>query len=71
VSEEARDAGRSLRDHLAHMLVHGMLHLLGFDHENEGGAEDMEDLERRILATLGIEDPYSGTVPVDNLSIPS
>jgi probable rRNA maturation factor len=71
VSEEARDAGRSLRDHLAHMLVHGMLHLLGFDHENEGEAEDMEDLERRILATLDIDDPYSGTVPVDNLSIPS
>lgn len=69
VSEEARDAGRSLRDHLAHMLVHGMLHLLGFDHENESDAEEMEGLERGILAKLGIDDPYSGTVPVDNLSI--
>jgi probable rRNA maturation factor len=71
VSEEARDAGRSLRDHLAHMLVHGMLHLLGFDHENESEAEKMEALERRILAKLGIDDPYSGTVPVETLSIPS
>ena len=71
VSEEARDAGRSLRDHLAHMLVHGMLHLLGYDHENEREAEEMEDLERRILATLGIDDPYAETVPLDDLSIPS
>ena len=71
VSEEARDAGRSLRDHLAHMLVHGMLHLLGFDHENESEAEEMEALERRILAKLGIDDPYSETVPVETLSIPS
>ncbi|MEA2832339.1 MAG: putative rRNA maturation factor [Methylobacteriaceae bacterium] len=71
VSEEARDAGRSLRDHLAHMLVHGMLHLLGFDHENESEAEKMEAFERRILAKLGIDDPYSETVPVETLSIPS
>jgi probable rRNA maturation factor len=47
------------------MLVHGLLHLLGFDHETEAEAEDMEDFERRILATLGIEDPYSDTVPVE------
>jgi probable rRNA maturation factor len=71
VSEEAREAGRSLRDHLAHMLVHGMLHLLGFDHEKESEAEKMEALERRILAKLGIDDPYSETVPVETLSIPS
>ncbi|MEA2859280.1 MAG: putative rRNA maturation factor [Methylobacteriaceae bacterium] len=71
VSEEARDAGRALRDHLAHMLVHGMLHLLGFDHENESEAEKMEAFERRILAKLGIDDPYSETVPVETLSIPS
>jgi probable rRNA maturation factor len=69
VSEEAREAGRSLRDHLSHMLVHGLLHLLGFDHENGVDAEEMEDLERRILAKLGIGDPYSGTVPVEDLSI--
>jgi probable rRNA maturation factor len=71
VSEEARDAGRSLRDHLTHMLVHGMLHLLGFDHEKESEAEEMEGLERRILAKLGVDDPYSDTVAVENLSISS
>jgi probable rRNA maturation factor len=71
VSEEAREAGRSLRDHLTHMLVHGFLHLLGFDHENEFDAEEMEDLERRILAQLGIDDPYSGTVPLEHLSLSS
>jgi probable rRNA maturation factor len=71
VSEEAREAGRSLRDHLAHMLVHGMLHLLGFDHENEHEGEEMEDFERRILAELGIEDPYSDTVLVEKLAISS
>ena len=70
VSEEARETGRSLRDHLTHMLVHGLLHLLGFDHEREDEAEEMEAFERRILATLGIDDPYSGTVPVENASIP-
>jgi probable rRNA maturation factor len=71
VSEEARQAGRSLRDQLTHMLVHGLLHLLGLDHENQFDAEEMEDLERRILAQLGIEDPYSDTVPVEDLSISS
>jgi probable rRNA maturation factor len=70
VSEEARESGRSLRDHLAHMLVHGFLHLLGFDHDNEDQAEEMEALERRILAALGIDDPYSDTVPVENAAIP-
>lgn len=69
VAEEARAAGRSLHDHLAHMLVHGMLHLLGFDHENEEDAEGMESLERRILAKLGIDDPYSESVPVESASI--
>ena len=71
VSEEARESGRSLRDHLTHMIVHGFLHLLGFDHENEPDAEEMERLERRILAQLGIEDPYSGTVPIEDLAISS
>lgn len=70
VSEEARESGRSLRDHLAHMLVHGLLHLLGFDHEREDEAEAMEHFERRILARLGIDDPYSDTVPLENASIP-
>jgi probable rRNA maturation factor len=68
-SEEARECGRSLRDHLTHMIVHGLLHLLGFDHEKQFDAEEMEDLERRILAKLGIDDPYEDTVPVEHLSI--
>jgi probable rRNA maturation factor len=71
VSEEAREAGRSLRDHLTHMLVHGLLHLLGFDHESEEGAEEMEEFERRILATLGIADPYFGTLPIESASVPT
>jgi probable rRNA maturation factor len=69
VSEEARDCGRSLRDHVTHMLVHGLLHLLGFDHEPEAQADAMEDFERRILAKLGIDDPYFGTVPAESASI--
>jgi probable rRNA maturation factor len=71
VSEEARDAGRSLRDHLAHMLVHGLLHLLGFDHDGERDAEEMENLERRILAGLGIDDPYADTLPAESASVPT
>jgi len=71
VSEEAREAGRSLRDHLSHMIVHGLLHLLGFDHESAVDAEEMEGLERRILVDLGIDDPYAGTMPVENLSVSS
>jgi probable rRNA maturation factor len=47
------------RDHLAHLVVHGLLHLLGHDHENDRDAEAMEDLERAILARLGVPDPYA------------
>lgn len=69
VSEEAREAGRSLPDHLAHMLVHGLLHLLGFDHENERDAEEMEGLERRVLTKLGIDDPYADTLSAESASV--
>lgn len=59
VSErEARDQGLPLADHLSHLCVHGMLHLLGFDHEDEAEAERMEQLETRILGDLGVPDPY-------------
>lgn len=58
VAREARDQGKPLAAHYAHLTVHGVLHLLGWDHENERDAECMEQLERGILATLGIEDPY-------------
>ncbi len=58
VAREARDQGKALNDHYAHLTVHGALHLLGWDHEDERDAECMEKLEREILAGLGIEDPY-------------
>jgi probable rRNA maturation factor len=55
---EAQEGGLSLADHVSHLVVHGVLHLLGFDHPDYTQAEQMEDLERRALATLGIADPY-------------
>lgn len=58
VAREAHEQRKSLRDHHAHMTVHGTLHLLGHDHENDEDATRMESLERRILAELGITDPY-------------
>lgn len=56
---EAQEAGRPLKDHLCHLLVHGVLHLLGYDHEDDSEAADMERLEIAVLAELGIPDPYS------------
>lgn len=57
---EAAERGISVETHAAHLLVHGTLHLLGYDHETgEEDAEAMEDIERRALAGLGIADPYS------------
>ena len=58
VAKEAKEQGKALNDHYAHLTVHGALHLLGWDHEDERDAEAMEQLEREILAELGIEDPY-------------
>ena len=58
VAREAREQGKHARDHFAHMTIHGVLHLLGYDHEETGEAERMEALETRILAGLGIADPY-------------
>ncbi|RMA43974.1 rRNA maturation RNase YbeY [Rhodophyticola porphyridii] len=55
---EAEAQKKSFADHVAHLLVHGTLHLLGFDHINDADATLMEDLETRILARLGIPDPY-------------
>lgn len=55
---EAEVQGKTLADHLAHLTVHGVLHLLGRDHEDEAEAEAMEAEERTILATLGVADPY-------------
>jgi len=55
---EAKETGITLSDHAGHLVVHGVLHLLGFDHLNDGEAEKMEDLETKALASLGIADPY-------------
>jgi probable rRNA maturation factor len=51
-----------LRDHVAHLLAHGFLHLIGYNHIADADAEAMEALERSVLARLGIEDPYQEPV---------
>ncbi|MGN6789492.1 MAG: rRNA maturation RNase YbeY [Rhodanobacteraceae bacterium] len=58
VAREAREQQKPVRDHYAHLTVHGVLHLLAFDHEDERDAARMETLETRILASLGVADPY-------------
>jgi probable rRNA maturation factor len=58
VSGEAQAQEKPLAHHLAHLVIHGVLHLLGFDHESETEAQRMEALETRLLAGLGIPDPY-------------
>jgi probable rRNA maturation factor len=58
VAREAAEQGKKPTDHWAHMTVHGTLHLLGYDHMEDAEAEAMEALETRILAGLGIADPY-------------
>ncbi len=55
---EARAQGKSLTDHLCHLVVHGILHLLGYDHIHDSDAQVMETAERDILARLAIDDPY-------------
>lgn len=55
---EAGAQGKALADHLQHLVTHGVLHLLGYDHETDAEAAEMEGLERQILAGLGIADPY-------------
>ena len=57
--KEAEAAGKPLAEHVIHLIVHGTLHLLGFDHLREADAARMEALEVSILATLGLSDPYS------------
>jgi len=58
VAAEAAEQSKKTDHHLAHLCVHGVLHLMGFDHIEDEDAEEMEALERDILATLGIDDPY-------------
>jgi probable rRNA maturation factor len=59
VRAEAEEQGKALADHWAHMMIHGTLHLLGFDHENDSDAAAMEGLEKQILTDHGIANPYS------------
>lgn len=58
-AREADEQGKSLAHHLQHLVAHGVFHLLGYDHETDAQAEEMEGLERAVLAGLGIADPYA------------
>ncbi len=60
VAREAAGQGKRLEAHYAHLVVHGMLHLQGYDHEAEAEAQAMEALERQIVTSLGYPDPYAG-----------
>jgi probable rRNA maturation factor len=58
-AREARESEKEIADHLSHLVVHGVLHLLGYDHEDDEEATEMEKLEVEILKSLNIADPYS------------
>ena len=59
-AREAAEKGTSISNHTSHLLVHGILHLMGYDHQTDEEAEEMENLERALLARIGIGDPYEG-----------
>ena len=59
VAREAAEQGKPLQAHWAHLVIHGCLHLLGYDHIDDAEADEMEDLERQLLAELGHPDPYA------------
>jgi probable rRNA maturation factor len=59
VAREAREQRKALRHHFAHLVIHGVLHLLGYDHENDDDARNMENTERQLLESIGIPDPYA------------
>jgi probable rRNA maturation factor len=58
VTREAKEFGRPLSNYIGHMLIHGVLHLVGYDHETDAEAETMENLERIIALKMGLGDPY-------------
>lgn len=58
IHREAKEQGKQVEHHFAHMIVHGILHLLGFDHQSDEEAEEMESREIHILSQLEIDDPY-------------
>ncbi len=62
VAREADEQDKPLADHFSHLIVHGVLHLLGYDHASDMEAVEMERLETSILAELGVADPYRGTM---------
>ncbi len=62
---EAIEKDIPLADHFSHLIAHGILHLIGYDHEEEAQAVQMEDIERRALAKLGIADPYADRPDID------
>jgi len=68
VAREAAEQDKSFDAHLTHLLIHGFLHLIGYDHQTPREADAMEALERRIAAALGLGDPYEGSDPVAELS---
>jgi len=69
VEREAAEQGKPVDAHWAHMVIHGCLHLLGYDHIDDEEADEMESLERELLAELGHPDPYAE--PVTSSNIPS
>ena len=61
LAREAEEAGISLKDRYRHLVAHGFLHLIGYDHQTDEEAERMEALEKRVLARFGVDDPYAVT----------
>jgi probable rRNA maturation factor len=68
LAREAEAERKALRDHFSHLVVHGFLHLLGFDHVEDAEAETMEATEIRALARIGVADPYAGAELEDSVS---
>lgn len=62
LEEEAKEQGKSFKDHYIHLVVHGLLHLIGYDHQSDVEADEMETLETKILNQLGVANPYEQNV---------
>jgi probable rRNA maturation factor len=63
-AREAEAQSKRLEHHVTHLVVHGVLHLVGWDHQTDAEAEEMEGRERDILARMGVPDPYGGEAPL-------
>jgi len=64
IEREALELGKPVDEHITHLIVHGFLHLFGYDHIENSDAEEMEAIETRILSSLGLSDPYGDSEPV-------